>query len=155
MRRCPPRWRTVGVILALGAAAVFIRGELKTYRENWNGIHYAGIPGYTENSSRKSATMAYVRVNKDSLVKAGPIYSDAFEGLWFLADVRSDPIAHKDNPEDIRYMMHDDHFTIIWFDDAVNDDLIDINYMKSRKQLVRELHFNDGAIYFFRTTPTP
>jgi len=95
--------------------------------------------------------MAYVRAHKDSLEKAGPIYSDANEGLWFLGDVSSDLIPHKDNPEDIRYMMKQDRFTIIWFDDAINWDLIDIDYMRAQKQLVRELHFKDGAIYFFQT----
>jgi hypothetical protein len=95
--------------------------------------------------------MAYIRAHKDSLEKAGHIYSDAFEGLWFLADVQSDLIPHKDNPADIEYMMREDHFTVVWFDDAVNYDLIDIPYFRRRKELVGELHFKDGAIYFFRT----
>ena len=77
------------------------------------------------------------------------LFRSAFEGLWFLGGVRAELIAHKDNPEDIRYMMKEDHFTVIWFDDSINDDLIDIDYMRTRKQLVRELHFKDGAIYFF------
>jgi hypothetical protein len=50
-------------------------------------------------------------------------------------------------------MLKEDHFTVIWFDDAINDDLIDVDFMRTRKQLVREIHFSDGAIYFFRTAP--
>ena len=80
-----------------------------------------------------------------------PVYSDAFEGLWFLADVQSDLIPHKDNPEDIRYMMKQDHFTIVWFDDAVNFDLIDVDFMRTKKELVEERHFKDGSVYFFKT----
>ena len=155
LRRCPPRWKKAAVVVSLAAAGCFIYGEVHDFRDNWEGIHYAGIPGYTETTWRQSETMAYVRANKDSLVKAGPVYSDAFEGLWFLADVDSDLIPHKDNPEDIRYMMKQDHFTIVWFDDAVNWDLIDIDFMRQQKQLVRELHFKDGAIYFFKTAPPP
>jgi hypothetical protein len=153
LQRCSPRWKTPAVITCLLAAGCFIYGEAHAFRENWEGIHYAGIPGYTENSWRQSETMAYVRAHKDSLQQAGPVYSDAFEGLWFLADITSDLIAHRDNPEDIKYMMKQDHFTIVWFDDAVNFDLIDIEYMKTQKQLVQQLHFKDGAIYFFRTAP--
>jgi hypothetical protein len=48
-------------------------------------------------------------------------------------------------------MMREDHFTVIWFDDSVNTDLIDVNFIGKYKQKVGELHFNDGAIYFFRT----
>lgn len=154
LRRCPPQWKKGATVAALVAAGCFIYGEIHDFRENWDGIHYAGIPGYTETSWKQSETMAYVRNHKDSLEKAGPIYSDAFEGLWFLADVHADLIAHKDNPEDIRYQMKQDHFTIVWFDDAINDDLIDVEFMRSKKPLVRELHFKDGAIYFFRNDST-
>jgi hypothetical protein len=130
-------------------------GEVHDFRENWEGIHYAGIPGYTEDDWRKSPTMAYVRAHVDSLQQAGTVYSDANEGLWFLGGgLRSELIAHKDNAEDIRYMMKEDHFTVVWFNDAVNDDLIDIDYMRKRKLLARELHFVDGAIYFFQTPPS-
>ena len=150
LRRCPRPWKAGAVTLSLGAAACFIFGEIHEFRDNWEGIHYAGIPGYTETSWKQSETMAYVRAHKDSLEKAGPIYSDAFEGLWFLADAHSELIPHKDNPEDIRYMMKQDHFTIVWFDDAVNFDLIDVDFMRTKKELVNELHFKDGAIYFFK-----
>ena len=151
LRRCAARWKKWAVTASLLAAACFIYGEIYDFRDNWEGIHSAGIPGYTESSWRESETIAYVRAHRDSLQKAGLIYSDAFEGLWFLADTKADLIPHKDNPDDIRYMMKQDHFTIIWFDDAVNNDLIDVEYMRTRKELVSELHFKDGAIYFFRT----
>jgi hypothetical protein len=153
LRRCPVRWRKVAIGLSLVAAVCFLQGEWHAWKENWEGIHYAGIPGYTENTWRNSPTMAYVREHRDSLQNSGTVYSDAFEGLWFLGGVRAELIAHKDNPEDIRYMMKEDHYTVVWFDDAINDDLIDVDYMRARKQLVRELHFKDGAIYFFRTAP--
>ena len=153
LQRCPVRWRKGAIVLSLVAAVCFLKGEWHAWAANWEGIHYAGIPGYSENTWRNSETMAYVRAHRDSLQNAGTVYSDAFEGLWFLGGVRAELIAHKDNPEDIRYMMKEDHFTVIWFDDSINDDLIDIDYMRTRKQLVRELHFKDGAIYFFRTAP--
>lgn len=151
--RCPVRWKKGAIALCLIAAGCFITGEVHSFQENWSGIHYAGIPGYTEDTWRKSETMAYVREHRDSLQRAGTVYSDANEGLWFLGGVRAELIAHKDNPEDIRYMMKEDHFTVVWFDDAINDDLIDVAYMRSHKLLVRELHFADGAIYFFQTAP--
>jgi hypothetical protein len=151
LQRCARPWKGLAVVASLAAAACFLIGEVHDFRENWDGIHYAGIPGYTETSWKESETMAYVRQHKDSLLKAGPVYSDAFEGLWFLADVQADLIPHKDNPEDIRYMMKQDHFTIVWFDDAVNFDLIDVDFMRTRKELVEERHFKDGSVYFFKT----
>jgi hypothetical protein len=149
-------WKKTAFFLCLGAAVYFFSGEIQAFRDNWSGIHYAGIPGYTENDWRNSETIAFVRDHRDSLrniPRLGTLYSDAFEGLWFLAGVRSDLLPHKDDAEDIRYMLKEARFTVIWFDDAVNDDLIDIDFLKSRKQLVREMHFKDGAIYYFETAP--
>ena len=156
IRRIRSRWKNAAVLLCLAAAACFFAGEIQAFRANWSGIHDAGIPGYTENDWRNSETIAYVRDHQDSLrniPRLGTLYSDAFEGLWFLTGVRSDLLPHKDNVEDIRYMLREQRFTVIWFDDAVNSDLIDIDFLKSRKQLVREMHFKDGAIYFFENAP--
>lgn len=155
LQRCPVPWRKGAVALSLIAAVCFLQGEWHEWKENWEGIHYAGIPGFTENTWRDSETMAYVRAHRDSLQQSGTVYSDAFEGLWFLGGgLEAELIPHKDNAEDIRYMLKEDQFTVIWFDDAINEDLIDIDYMRTRKQLVREIHFSDGAIYSFRT-PLP
>jgi hypothetical protein len=152
--RCPGRFRKGAILLCLVAAACFLEGEWHTFRENWDGIHYAGIPGYTEDTWRKSPTMAYVRENRDSLENAGTVYSDAAEGLWFLAGIHSELLPHKDNPEDIGYMLKEDHFILIWFDDAANPDLIDVPFIRARTPVIREQHFEDGAIYYFGTTPT-
>jgi hypothetical protein len=153
-RPAPIPWRLASIAIVIAAAACFGWGEWTEWRLNWNGIRFAGIPGYTEDQWRKSATMDYVRNNSAVLQANGTIYSNAFEGLWFLAGIRSELIPHKEIPEDIRYMMIEKKFTVIWFDDSENDDLIDIDYIKKNKQLVSEQHFNDGAIYFFATEPS-
>ena len=158
LRRSVPRWKRPAFLVCLVAAACFLTGEIRAFNENWSGIHSAGIPGYTENDWRHSETMAFVREHADSLrniPRLGTLYSDAFEGLWFLAGVKSDLLPHKDNEDDIRYMLKEARFTIIWFDDAVNTDLIGIDFLKSRKRLVREMHFKDGAIYYFETGAPP
>lgn len=139
------------LLAALLGSACFLWGEWSAFQFNWVGIKYAGIPGYTEDTWQQSATMAYVRAHKAEIQQAGHVYSSAYEGLWFLAGVNAEIIPHKDNPDDIMYMLKDDHFTVVWFNDSINDDLIDMNYIKAHKLLVEEHDFNDGTIYFFRT----
>ena len=155
VKKATPKWKKLALAGAAVAACCFLWGEIQTFRENWDGIHYAGIPGYTENQWKKSETMAYVREHKDRFESPGTVYSNAFEGLWFLAGVRSDLIPHKDIPDDIRYMMKSNYFIVVWFNDADNSDLIDIEYIKAQKPLAEQLDFNDGSIYFFRTPGTP
>lgn len=142
-------WKKLGVV-AVGCC--FLWGEIHAFRENWEGIHDAGIPGYTENQWQKSETMNYVKAHKDRFSSPGTVYSNAFEGLWFLAGVRSDLIPHKDFPEDIRYMLKSKFFVVVWFNDQDNSDLIDVPFLKANKPLEEELDFDDGAIYFFRDT---
>jgi hypothetical protein len=137
------------------AGGCFLYGECAAFQFNWEGIKYAGIPGYTEDTWQKSATMTYVKAHKNELEAKGTIYSSSTDGLWFLANVSAELIPHLETQEDIDYMMRRDHFTVIWFDDSVNTDLIDVTFIRKHKELVGELHFDDGAIYYFRTPKTP
>jgi hypothetical protein len=131
------------------AGGCFLYGECAAFQFNWEGIKYAGIPGYTEDTWQKSPTIAYIRAHKSALLQSGTIYSSSTDGLWFLANIPADLMPHLETQEDIDYMMRHDHFVVIWFDDSVNTDLIDVNYIKRYKKLVREIHFDDGAIYYF------
>ncbi len=146
------RRRKIGwAFVVLLAGGCFFYGECSAFQFNWSGIKYAGIPGYTEDTWQQSATMAYVKAHKAELERSGTIYSSATDGLWFLARVPAELMPHMETQEDIDYMMREDHFIVIWFNDSVNSDLIDINYIKARKELVEEHDFADGSIYFFRT----
>jgi hypothetical protein len=145
MRSKWPLLAAVGV-----AAGCFLWGEIDTYRENWEGIHYAGIPGYTETQWRNSQTMAYVREHKDLFKYPGTVYSNAFEGMWLLAGVSCDMIPHRDIPDDVGYMLRSKYFIVVWFNDANNTDLLDMDYIQSKKTLQKKMDFSDGTIYIFR-----
>jgi hypothetical protein len=154
--RLPSRPRKGWTLALLLAGACFLYGECSAFQFNWSGIKYAGIPGYTEDTWQQSETMGYVKAHKSELERAGPIYSSATDGLWFLAQMQAELMPHMETQEDIDYLMRHDHFVVIWFDDSVNTDLIDVNFIRKYKVLVKEIHFNDGAIYFFSTpTATP
>jgi hypothetical protein len=122
------------------------------YKFNWNGIHYAGIPGYTEDSWTQSPTMDFVKKNLE-LHKPVPIYSNAYEGIWFFTGMVTDLIPHKDLPWDVRDLMKEDHFYVVWFEDALNTDLLTIEDIRKTKHLDSTWRFNDGAVYYFTTQP--
>jgi hypothetical protein len=138
--------------LALVAAACMEYGQWDLYKFNWNGIHYAGIPGYTEDSWTKSPTMDFVRKHPE-LHQSTPVYSNAYEGIWFFTGLVTDLVPHKDLPWDIKDLMKEDHFYVVWFDDALNTDLLTIQAISQTKHLENEYHFNDGAVYYFTTQP--
>jgi hypothetical protein len=152
--RMPPvssRWRRVAVAGCLLAGGCFLWGQVNTYRENWEGIRDAGIPGYSEDQWKRSETMDFLRKNKDSLPQGVTLYSNAFEGVWFLTGLHADMIPHRQFKEDIRDMMVEDRFIVIWFDDSENDDLISIPFINQYKHLDWKRRFSDGTVYFFTT----
>ncbi|HVW59766.1 MAG TPA: hypothetical protein VHC48_07020 [Puia sp.] len=137
---------------ALAGALCMEYGEWDMYKFNWNGIQYAGIPGYTEDSWTQSPTMDFVKKNLE-LHKPVPIYSNAYEGIWFFTGMVTDLIPHKDLPWDVRDLMREDHFYVVWFEDALNTDLLTIEDIRKTKHLDTAWRFNDGAVYYFTTQP--
>jgi hypothetical protein len=49
--------------------------------------------------------------------------------------------------------MKEDHFYVVWFTDAINTDLVTIEFISRYKKLVFTQAFKDGTIYFFTTDP--
>ena len=147
--RALPRRVMAGATLVAGAC--FLWGEWQTWQFNWSGIKYAGIPGYTEDDWTYNQTMDFIRHSREMHQPDASIYSNAYEGIWFFTGIQSDIIPHKDIPGDIKEMLKEDSFYVVWFDDALNTDLIDINYISRYKKLSHEWKFNDGTVYFFTT----
>ena len=152
--RSRPRLRGILILGALAAAGCFQMGQWEVNAYDWDGVKYAGIPGYTEDSWKKSETMHYIGTHKDLFSPRTPIYSNAFEGIWFFTALRSDMLPHKDLPWDVREFLKEKNFYVVWFTDAINTDLVTIDFIRQHKNLVSEQRFSDGTIYFFTTDPS-
>ncbi|HMH24210.1 MAG TPA: hypothetical protein VK563_20645 [Puia sp.] len=147
-----PSVKRIGAILAVALAAiVFQTGQLMDDYEAWDGIRSAGIPGYTEDSWRNSETIRFVQENKAKLHLGSTLYSNATEGIWFFTGVHADMIPHKDFPTDVREFLAEDHFYVIWFDDAINPDLLSLDVIGKYKKLAGIQYFSDGAAYLYVT----
>ena len=140
-------------LACIAAAVSFQVGQWEVNAYNWNGVKYAGIPGYTEDQWQKSEMIHFIRAHKNTFDSATALFSNAFEGIWFLAGVQSDMLPHKDLPWDVKEFLKEDHFYVIWFNDAINTDLVTIEFITQHKKLVSEQHFSDGVIYYFTTPP--
>lgn len=80
----------------------------------------------------------------------GAIYSDAYDGLYYLTGVKSLPLPHKEIEKEKAAFLNHNSLIVVWFNDGVNTDLIDLNFIKERKSLVLTKSFDDGAIYFYK-----
>jgi MFS family permease len=151
-----PSIKRIGAVFAVAVAAIAMQtGQLMTDYETWDGVKYAGIPGYTEDGWRNSETMRYVRENKQKLRAGATLYSNATEGIWFLAGLHADMIPHKDFAADIKEFLAEDHFYVIWFNDSINPDLLPLDSIARHKTLSSVQTFSDGATYLFTTPGAP
>lgn len=141
------RWTAVAVLVI--AAACMEWGQYQTFEDNWEGIKYAGIPGYTEDSWRDSPTLDFVRHNTEMHRPYAPLYSNAYDGIWFLTGVRADLLPHREFGNDINEMLAQERFWVIWFNDSVNKDLVSIEFIRKHTNLLKVYTFEDGSIYLF------
>ena len=142
--------KTMRVVLLLVTSVFFLAFFKNQYQQNagnWEGIAYAGIPGYSEKQWKQSPTIQYINTHKDSL--NGAIYSDAYDGLYYLTGVKSLPLPHKEIEKEKAAFLNHPSLIIVWFNDGVNTDLIDLEYIGARKKLLLTRTFEDGAIYFY------
>ncbi len=139
------KWLLILPILIIYSG--FAYHQYKQNGEAWEGIKDAGIPGYTEDSWKESATIQYIRNHKNQL---SPIlYSDAYDAVYFLAGIHSFPLPHKEILEERAALLQNKHFSVIWLNDGFNPDLVDINFIKQHKIVVFEKELADGAVYTF------
>jgi hypothetical protein len=133
------------VLLAVGFLLV---GQLLTDRETWEDVKDSGIPGYTDEDWRLSETIGFARGNIAIRLLPGP-YSNAYDALWFLGGIHADLLPHKDSPGEIAALLARDQFYVVWFNDGLNPDLVDIAFISQYKKLAGVNKYTDGSIYFF------
>jgi hypothetical protein len=137
-------------VLLFGVAVLFIaffRNQYKQNAANWEGIAYAGIPGYSEKQWKESPVIQYINAHKDTM--HGAIYSDAFDGLYYLTGVSSFPLPHKEMAAEKKKFLDNTSLIVVWFNDGVNTDLIDLDFINKHKNLKATKTFEDGVIYFY------
>jgi hypothetical protein len=113
----------------------------------WEGIGYAGIPGYTEDQWTNSAMIQYLK--KEYRNYSSPIYSNANDAIYFLTTKQAFPLPHKHLPEEINLLMKHPSFYLVWFNDGQNNDLINLRFILQQKKLKCQWKFEDGTIYYF------
>ncbi|HJV20972.1 MAG TPA: hypothetical protein VJ552_13895 [Sediminibacterium sp.] len=113
----------------------------------WEGVSYAGIPGYTEDQWKKSPLIAHMK-NKEKEF-SGTIFSNANDALFFLSGIRAFPLPHKDIPEEIRAFRQNKSFFLVWFFNGENPDLVGLEYIQQHYPIKASWQFKDGIIFSF------
>ncbi|NCI48366.1 hypothetical protein GWC95_00435 [Sediminibacterium roseum] len=139
---------TAGVCLLILYS--FHSHHYKTNAAAWEGIKDSGMPGYAEGSWRESPAVAMVRANKANLVQ--PLYANANDAAYFMAGIHAMPLPHKEIQAEIDALFRHPSFTVIWFVDGDNPDLVSLDFIKQHRQLLSVVEVENGGIYVFGGT---
>ncbi|MDD2792420.1 MAG: hypothetical protein PHD73_04520 [Sediminibacterium sp.] len=140
--------KTMALILVLGTYGYAQQHHYANNSYTWEGVSYAGIPGYTEDQWKKSALIAYMK-NKEGEFTGTTIFSNSNDALFFLSGIRAFPLPHKDLPEEIRGFRQTKSFYLIWFFYGENPDLIGLEYIQQHYPIKASWQFKDGIIFSF------
>ncbi|MEO8174802.1 MAG: hypothetical protein ABI581_17020 [Sediminibacterium sp.] len=143
-------FRTKKIITGFLVLIVYAGFHYAHYRLNaeaWEGIKDAGIPGYSEDSWTQSPAVALVKKNKP-LIKQ-PVYANANDAVFFLTGIHSMALPHKEIQQEVDAFLRHSSFSLIWFIDGDNPDLVNLDFIKKHKKLISQEEVEGGAIYHF------
>ncbi len=137
------------MLIAAFIFSSFQYNQVKADLDTWDAVKDIGIPGYTEDDWKYSPTVQYIQ--KDSLPfrKEFTLYSDAYDAVYFFTRKPGKFIPHKEDKDEIQDFLSDRHCYLVWFNDGVNTDLVDLSFIIQTKQMKLVKEFDDGAIYSF------
>jgi hypothetical protein len=127
--------------------AIGANHHYQTHVFNWEGIGYAGIPGYTDDLWRGSPLLQFMKSHHNNY--QAPIYSNANDAIFFLANIKANPLPHKDLPQEIQSFQQHQNIYLVWFEYGKNPDLIDDEYIRTHYKQAKEWQFKDGSIFYF------
>ncbi len=138
-------WSTVIIALLF---LFFQRNQYKADYENYDGIKYAGIPGYTEDSWQKDSEIVnFLKQNKTLFKKGYAIYSNSDDALYFFTGLRCDMLPHLVFHDEISNFYAESNCYVVWFEDIDNPELLDMNDVLTHKTMVLLHKFSNGSIY--------
>lgn len=140
--------KILSMLLVLGAYGYAQQHHYANNSYTWEGVSYAGIPGYTEDQWKKSPLIAYMK-NRERVFTGTTIFSNANDALFFLSGIGAFPLPHKDLPEEIRSFRQNKSFYMVWFFYGENPDLIGLEYIKQHYPIKASWQFKDGIIFSF------
>jgi len=139
------KWMVLTLFLGVYTAGAHY--HYQTHIFNWEGIGYAGVPGYTDMHWKSSSLLQFMKSHHQQY--QAPIFSNANDAVFFLADIKASPLPHKDIPAEIEEFLKTPNIYLVWFVYGKNDDLIDDTYIRQHYRVSTEWQFKDGSIFYF------
>lgn len=138
------KYTAISVALCFYIATIY---QQFTHQLNsWEGVSYAGIPGYTEDQWTNSATLHYLKKHKPSDTQK--LYSNANDAVYFGTKHNALALPHKDIDAEINAFKQNNAILIVWLFNGLNDDLINLQDATANRKIIRSLQLKDGLLIY-------
>lgn len=140
--------RTTSVLMVFFSYGFAQYHNYKNNSFTWEGVSYAGIPGYTDDYWKFSPMIDYIE-KKPTVFKKNKIFSNAIDALYFLSNTKAEPLPNKDLKKDIDIFRKNNSFYLVWFFNTDSHDIIGPEEIKKHYSIQESWQFRDGSIYYF------
>jgi len=151
-----PKWRArlphqklrwIFFAFSVGIAFVVIESYVAVNRENLSYMRETGIPGYTEDSWKKSRIVNYLQTNDVYFHKDSTVYSNHSQAVYFFTNHSVSSLPERVYTNDVKEFKAESPIVLIWFNNDPNTDLLSLKEIRKCKNMKRIRWFPDGAIY--------
>lgn len=115
--------------------------------DNYSFMKDSGIPGYSEDTWKKSATINFLKQNTIYFHPDSMVYSNHNQALYLYTNHAVDMLPEKAYKSDVKAFMDESPIILIWFKLEPNTDLLSLQDIMKRKHAEVLHEFADGTIY--------
>ncbi|MEO8885891.1 MAG: hypothetical protein ABI367_07485 [Mucilaginibacter sp.] len=126
---------------------IFSYNQLYADIDRYDSESDYGVPGYTDDTWNKSPFVNFLKYNTNIYKPGVPIYSNAYEAVYFASGVQAKLLPHQFFTNKIAKFYAVKHYYLVWFNNYTNPELIDLKDILKRQKLVKLYEFKDGAVY--------
>jgi hypothetical protein len=147
-----PHRRLKWVFLAffLGIATVLIGSYFAINQDNLSYMNETGIPGYNEDTWKKSQLVNYLQTHKELFEDDSIIYSNHCQAVYFLTGHSVITLPERVYKNDVDEFKRTENSLLIWFNLDYNPDLLNLKEIRNYKRMKRIKSFSDGAIFILK-----
>lgn len=154
-----PKWRKymphkqlqwIFLAFSLGIGFLIIGSYFAINRENLSYMTETGIPGYSEDTWKKSQIVNYLQHHDELFDKDSSIYSNHCQAVYFLTNHSIFTLPERVYKNDVKEFKETPYCLLVWFNLDNNPDLLNLKEISKYKKMECVKSFSDGAIYVLR-----
>jgi hypothetical protein len=135
------------VVPALLLSAFFMNRQLDADWEYYDGVKYAGVPGYQEDPFVQTEIVQFLEKNKNIFDPRFPVFSNAGDAVYFVTGLPASQLPFLDFPKKVeQYYNHRPEY-LVWFQNEEDLQMPSLDSILQHKQMVLVKQLKDGAVY--------